>query len=248
MDLQGKAWLGIIDADSILYRIAASCEEESLETAKDTLRGFLWNNIYSPTRCNFYTFLLSGGETGRSEVAVTKPYKGQRNKEKPKHLKALRGYLMDEYKAYSIDDYEADDVVIAIYEKYRGHALLMGIDKDAKQLAGAHYNYVKQEFFIVSDRESQKFFSTQMIMGDSVDNIPGIPKVGAKGAEKLFEQNKEVPPAFLTWNLYKEKELDWDYYKEQYYLLRMQRDIIYPFEEHFVDLNSNEGLEEFDFE
>lgn len=245
MNLRGKAWLGIIDADSILYRVAAACEDESLETAQDSLRGFLWESVHKPTQCTKYIFCLSGGESGRSEKAFTKPYKGQRSKEKPKHLKALREYLTEEYKALTVGEYEADDVVIAIYEKYRGYALLMGIDKDAKQLAGAHYNYVKQEFFTISDRESQQYFFTQMLTGDSVDNIPGVPRVGAKGAEKLFAENPDVPPAKLVWEMYKDKGLDWDYYEEQYYLLRMQRDIVYPYEEHFVDFNK---AEEFDFE
>lgn len=245
--MKGKAWLGVIDADSILYRVATACQDEPLDVAEDTLRGFLWDSIYKPTKCKQYVFVLSGGETGRREVAVTKPYKGQRAKEKPKHLKSLREYLTEAYKAFSVDDYEADDVVIAIYEKYRGYATLMGIDKDAKQMAGSHYNYVKKEFFNVSDRQSQLHFFTQMITGDSVDNITGIPRVGAKGAETLFEDNPDIPPAKLVWDLYKEKGLDWDYYKEQYYLLRMQRDIIYPFEDHFVDLSKQlEGGFDFD--
>ena len=238
-DLKGKAWLGIIDADSILYRVAAACEDEDLETAQDTLRAFLYTNIYSPTQCKQYVFCLSGGESGRKEKATTKPYKGQRSKEKPKWLKPLREYLMDEYKAFAVGNLEADDVVIAIYEKYRGYALLMGIDKDAKQLAGAHYNYVKQQFEVITDRDSQRYFFTQMLTGDSVDNIPGVPKVGAKGAEKLFAENPDTPPAKLVWDLYKEKGLDWEYYEEQYYLLRMQRDVIYPFEEHFISLEFN---------
>jgi hypothetical protein len=235
-DLKGKAWLGIIDADSILYRVAAACEDEDIEKAKDSLRGFIYSSVYAPTLCQQYVFCLSGGESGRKEVAVTKPYKGQRSKDKPRHLKPLREYLTEEYKAFVVDNLEADDVVIAIYEKYRGYSLLMGIDKDAKQLAGAHYNYVKQTFDLISDRDSQRYFFTQMLTGDNVDNIPGVPRVGAKGAEKLFAENPDTPPAKLVWDLYKEKGLDWDYYQEQYYLLRMKRDIIYPFEEHFVDL------------
>jgi len=245
--MKGKAYLGIIDADSILYRIAVACETETLEVAKDTLRGFLWENVHKVTKCKKYAFVLSGGESGRREVAVTRPYKGQRTKDKPKHLKPLRGYLMDAYRAFVVGEYEADDVVIAMYEKYRGYAILMGIDKDAKQMAGAHYNYVKKEFFTISDRESQAFFFKQMLMGDAVDNIPGVSRVGEKGAEKLFADNPNIPPAELVWDLYKEKGLDWEYYKEQYYLLRMQRDIIYPFEEHFIDFN-DEMKEGFNFE
>jgi hypothetical protein len=250
MNLKGKAWLGVVDADSILYRVASMCEDEPYEKAEDTLRGFLWNHIYTPTRCQQYIFCLSGGESGRNEVAVTKPYKGQRSKEKPKHLKALRDYFMDDYKAVIVDDYEADDVVISIYEKYRGYAVLIGIDKDAKQMAGAHYNYHHNHecFFTVSDRESQKHFFTQMLTGDNVDNIPGLPRVGAKGAEKLFAENPDTPPAKLVWDLYKEKGFDYNYYNEQYYLLRMKRDITYPYEDHFVEFTSDMSTAEEEFD
>lgn len=238
MSLMKNKYLGIVDADSILYRVAIMCEEETIETAEDTLRGFLWNNIYKPTQCKQYAFLLSGGESVRDQVAKTKPYKGQRKKEKPKHLEALREYFMKEYKAFSVLLYEADDVVIALYEKYRGDAVLIGIDKDAKQMAGLHYNYHQnhEKFFTVTDEESQRYFFTQMLTGDNVDNIPGLPRVGAKGADKLFDDNPDVPPAKLVWDLYKEKGFEWDYYYEQYYLLRMQRDIIYPYEDKFVDM------------
>jgi len=231
-------YLGIVDADSILYRVSIMCEDETYEKAEDTLRAFLWNNIYKPTLCKQYAFCLSGGESGRNHVAITKPYKGQRTQEKPKHLKALRKYFTEAYKAFSVDEYEADDVVISLYEKYRGDAVLIGIDKDAKQMAGLHYNYHQnhEKFFTVSGKESQRYFFTQMLTGDNVDNIPGLPRVGIKGAEKLFEENPDVPPAKLVWDLYKEKGFDWDYYDEQYYLLRMQRDIIYPYEDHFVDM------------
>ena len=253
MDAKGKGYLGVVDADSILYRVAAMCEEESYEKAEDTLRAFLWNKIYKPTQCKKYVYCLSGGESGRNEVATTKPYKGQRTHEKPKHLKALRDYFKEAYKAFSVSLYEADDVVISIYEKYRGFAVLIGIDKDAKQMAGIHYNYhhSHEKFFKVSDRESQQYFFTQMLTGDSVDNIPGLPRVGAKGAEKLFAENPDTPPAELVWDMYKEKGFEWDYYYEQYYLLRMKRDIIYPFEDHFVDMKefvSEYGETEQEFE
>ena len=247
--MKGK-YLGIVDADSILYRVAAMCEAEPYEKAEDTLRAFLWNNIYKPTQCKQYAFCVSGGESGRDQVAKAKVYKGQRTQDKPRHLKAIRKYFVESYKAFSVDDYEADDVVIAMYEKYRGDAVLIGIDKDAKQMAGLHYNYHQnhEKFFTVSGKQSQKYFFTQMLTGDNVDNIPGLPKVGVKGAEKLFDENPDTPPAKLVWDLYKKKGFDYDYYKEQYYLLRMQRDIFYPFEEHFIDMKDfvQEPKQEFD--
>lgn len=241
-------YLGVVDADSILYRCAVTTENEPEGIAKYTLDKFIADNVIAPTGCQEYIFVFSGGESGRNEIAVTKPYKGKRTTERPKWLGMLKAYAMEQYKGLIIGEYEADDVVVAIFEQYKGDSLLCGIDKDAKQLSGAHYNYVKKEFFEISDTESQRFFFKQMLMGDTVDNIPGLPRIGEKKADTLFDENPDTPPARLVWNLYKEKGFDWEYYQEQFKLLRMQRDIAYPYEDHFIKFEEKVAEEEFKFD
>lgn len=232
--------IGVVDADSIVYRVAASCEEESLEDAKDTLRGFIYESVYANTMCNKYIFCFSGGESGRSEIAKTKPYKGQRSTQKPNHFKDLFSYAIEEYSGLVLEDYEADDLVISIVDQIGwNNCILLGIDKDAKQLQGNHYNYVKKEHFYVSETEASINFYTQMLTGDTVDNIPGLPKIGVKKAEKLFSENPEIPPYIKVRELYEERGFDADYFLEQFQLLRMKKDIYYDYYPHMISFEKS---------
>ena len=250
--MKGK-FLGIVDADSILYRVAATSEDDTLDEAINSLNGFIYNSILKPTKCKKYFFALSGGHSGRDEVAVTKPYKGQRTTEKPTHLADLKQYMIDNLNGVVFEDYEADDLVVALTHRYNPDCILLGIDKDAKQQIGYHYNYVKDEHFLVKAKDAQTHFFKQMLMGDTVDNITGLPQVGEKGVEKLFTGNPDTPPAYLTWKMYQDKGFGFEYYKEQWYLLHMKRDIIMDYESYFLDLeayfaDNYNPSEEFDFE
>lgn len=50
-----------------------------------------------------------------------------------------------------------------------------------------HYNYGKAEFTHTSPDEALKFLWVQVLMGDSTDNIVGIPGVGIKTAENWLK-------------------------------------------------------------
>lgn len=242
-------YLGIVDADSILYKVAYVTEEETEEEAFDTLRAVIYKTIYQPTRCEEYIFCFSGDDNFREDVAVTKPYKGNRvDKPKPKHLKALKKYAMAEYNGLILSGLEADDIVVAIHQKYAGTSVLIGIDKDAKQSVGHHYNFGKDIHFYVTPEQAEINLQTQMVTGDTVDNITGLPGYGPKKAEKLFNSSPETAPSRLVYDLYKELGYDEDYYLEQLTLLYMKRDIVYPFEEHFIKLAEKGGADEFTFD
>jgi hypothetical protein len=228
-----KAYLGIVDSDSILYKVAAMNEGEEVEQAKLALDSFIYTQIKVPTECDNYIFVLSGGRSNRDEIAVTKPYKGNRKKQKLEHMKALFDYLVDEYSALIIEPYEADDVVVSIHDRYGEDSVLIGIDKDNLQSVGWHFNYDKVEFQKIDKVTADFHFAMQMITGDAGDNIGGIPKVGAKSAPKYLYEPPYMPKVF---DLYMEKGLSVDYFTEQYKLLRMLKDIFYPYELFFIQL------------
>ncbi len=96
--------------------------------------------------------------------------------------------------------WEADDVIATITRQAEAAGMdvvLVSSDKDLRQLLSDHvrmYNCRKGEFF-----DSQKLKETwsirpdqvidfQSLVGDSVDNIPGVPLVGPKKAAALIEQ------------------------------------------------------------
>jgi 5'-3' exonuclease len=55
-------------------------------------------------------------------------------------------------------------------------------------IPGRHYNFVKNQHINISYEEGIKRFYMQLLTGDSTDNIPGLPKVGPKTAEKILNR------------------------------------------------------------
>jgi len=96
------------------------------------------------------------------------------------------------------EGYEADDVMATAAERLvtKDHSLvLVSRDKDLDQLVGERvvlYDPMKDETFDADAIRKQKGYppgkavEVQTLMGDSTDNIPGVPGVGPKTAARLI--------------------------------------------------------------
>ena len=99
----------------------------------------------------------------------------------------MRQYLVDYWGAEVVDGMETDDKCVIEQWKHRDRSTCLAhIDKDLDQCPGHHFNFVKKEFYYVNLEEANKKFWTQVLTGDTTDNIRGIPKVGPKTAEKIL--------------------------------------------------------------
>ncbi len=102
--------------------------------------------------------------------------------------------------AISYPAWEADDVIATIARRAVERGMEVRIvtsDKDCRQLIGPHvqlYNIRKNTYF---DAEALKkdwgvrpdqVVDFQALVGDSVDNVPGVPLIGPKKASALIEQ------------------------------------------------------------
>ena len=98
------------------------------------------------------------------------------------------------------ESFEADDVMATmarVVEELGGECILVTADKDCRQLITDRvkvYNIRKNEFI---DRVAlmedwgiapEQVVDFQALVGDAVDNVPGVPKVGPKTARQLIEQ------------------------------------------------------------
>jgi hypothetical protein len=143
-------------------------------------------------RPDMVTVLLSGPGNYREKLATLKPYKGNRDPEhKPFHYQAIRDYLTGEWGARVVSGHEADDEVsILSWEHWRAdepHGFVIAtIDKDLDQIPGWHYNYMKHVWYFQEELDARRFFWQQCLAGDPTDNIGGVWKVAATGAEKLL--------------------------------------------------------------
>ena len=135
-----------------------------------------------------YVVYLTGKGNFRNEIAKSHVYKGNRKSvQKPRHLQHARDYMHGKYEAIISQGEEADDL-IAIEATRLGHdACVASIDKDMLQIPCWHFNIVKGTYERVTPDGGMKFFYTQILTGDTADNIKGLFRVGPKKAEKILD-------------------------------------------------------------
>lgn len=189
--------IALIDGDLVVYRCAASAENESLDVAIERTESLL-DNILLKTNATGYRFFLTGSGSFRKEIYPE--YKANRTQPKPKWLQELRQYAIDKFGAeVTKDGLEADDLLAINQDKRGGGTVICSLDKDMLQVAGNHFQWeiqggpedkrwVKPDTFITQSKlEGLRLFYTQCLIGDSSDNIKGAPKVGKVKAPKMLE-------------------------------------------------------------
>ena len=97
-----------------------------------------------------------------------------------------------------VPGFEADDVLATLASQVTagdGRCILVTADKDCRQLLNDHvtiYNIRKDEMFGTEELKAtwgirpDQVVDFQSLVGDSVDNIPGVPLIGPKLAEQLL--------------------------------------------------------------
>lgn len=174
-----------VDGDTLAYRTAAVCETHFEGAAYPIINSTL-KEITAETGITKMRIYLSGSTNFRYQVGKTKPYKGNRaTMVKPQFLQSTRQYLIDNCNALVVDGFEADDAIAT--DMTVNGAIHCGVDKDILQIAGLHYNYVKKEWIEVSPEDAILTLYRQILMGDSSDNIPGLPRVGEKKAHDYIQ-------------------------------------------------------------
>lgn len=171
----------LIDGDILLYRVGFTTEDVSEDIAKVRMNSYI-DEILHNSFCSDYRIFLTGSGNFRKELYGD--YKANRKQEKPKHYQALKDYLIQYEKAELQEGQEADD---ALGINQTDTTIIASTDKDLNQIPGRHYNFVKDEHYEISEEEGLRFLYTQILTGDSTDNIKGIKGIGPKKAEKILE-------------------------------------------------------------
>jgi len=182
----------IIDADIISYRAAAGTEGKSpreTEEKVDLLMNYIvGETVVFPTDRNLECYLTGAGNF-RFDVAKTAPYKGNRKDvPKPSNLPEARGYLQHKWGAIISEGEEADDLIaMAATMGDPKSTVICSIDKDFLTVPCWMFNFVKNTWVYSTDADARKYFYTQILTGDSADNIKGIFRVGPVKAGKILE-------------------------------------------------------------
>lgn len=182
--------LAIFDADGIIFHRAYEFRDQlnliGVAAVKESIDDYI-TRILNVTEATHYIgfFGKEGEKNFRHSWATLKPYKDTRSSEawseyfKPK----VKKHFEDKWGFLSVGKLEADDAVIIAHHQFKkaGWDIIhVGEDKDMKQVGEfKRYNPKKKLFENVSHWDGRKFFWSQMIMGDSGDNINGIHGQGA---------------------------------------------------------------------
>jgi hypothetical protein len=181
-----------IDADYWVYSCGFAAEGEPLSHALRLIKNKIGEAI-EDTGADTHTLYIGGEGNFRNDIAVTKEYKGSRSARKPEYYNEIRQYMQEAHDAQLVNGMEADDKVsILLWEDYckasgvREECTLVisSPDKDLNNTPGWHHNPRTREVKWISANQAGRHFWYQMLEGDSVDNIPGLPDL--PDAERFF--------------------------------------------------------------
>ena len=155
-------------------------EPEPIETLHKQLDRTV-EDIVDGSWCSSYQLYLSGKSNFRYKVKnALLPYKANRSGgERPFHYDNSRQYLAEKYGAEFSVNMEADDILGLNQTE---DTMIGSLDKDLLVVPGKHYNWIKDEEVTVSTLEADRYFFSQLITGDTADNILGLFGQGPKGA------------------------------------------------------------------
>lgn len=188
----------LLDGDLFCYRSAASAENDDIGIAKHYVDKLLDNCLVDLNATEFQ-FYLTGSTNFRFQVYPE--YKLARaNVPKPKHLSALRDYVMERYSGIMSDGCEADDLmgIAQCAESATHRTIIVSLDKDMLMIPGQHYSWhieggpvdkrwVREaKLQDISPQQGIKWFYTQLLMGDTTDGIKGVKGIGKVGANRML--------------------------------------------------------------
>ncbi len=176
----------LIDSDIVLFRCAASAENELFDVAVRRTQDLMYR-IITTTDADDFEAYLTGSENFRYKLFPE--YKANRVKERPRHLEPLREYLITEWSAKTTCGYEADDALSLKATELTKNGtpfVVASIDKDLKQVPGRHYNFVTDQFEEVDEVQGLRNFYKGLLIGDTADNINGVMGIGKVKAERAI--------------------------------------------------------------
>ena len=204
--------MALLDSDVIAYRAAILTENASERDAIE-LAQRITDTWVNKADCDGYVECITQGTSFRRESWGL--YKGNRkDKVRPKHLSALYARMRDSNACYH-DGLEADDVIgiLGTHPKRDGWVVVT-IDKDLDQIAGAHFNPDKECAYEVSEDDADLYRWMQVLSGDSTDFYPGIPGVGQAKASRILEDVPLGQRGEIALAAYKSKDLTEEYFNQ----------------------------------
>ena len=127
----------LLDGDIYSFRSAAASEGDDLGIAIWRLEEMIENSLHE-IKADEFSIFLSGENNFRYRIYPE--YKANRTAPKPRHLKDLKNYLIEKYRAVVSDGCEADDL-LGVEQCKSDNTIICSLDKDLRQIPGNHYSF-----------------------------------------------------------------------------------------------------------
>ena len=144
-------------------------------------------------------------------------YKGTR-KSMPDELREQVPLIKDVLSSMNIpiltkEGYEADDIIGTIAKRYQSDDVFVSIisgDRDLLQLSDKHikiripktskgvttvHDYLPEDVISEYGVTPKEFIDVKALMGDTSDNVPGVPSIGEKTATKIIQEYHSIENA-----------------------------------------------------
>ena len=194
----------LIDADSLIfascYRKRENPDDELYYTEIEDSRAKFDEQFMSivnhlEDKYPIDKVLTFSGSKGNFRKLITTKYKANRKKQElPPLLDEMHQFVKDHYDSIWGYGVETDDMVARYWKQIsddigRDEVMIVSIDKDYKQFPCLMYNYhyKHKEILDISEEEAMYNFYSQMIEGDTADNVNYFKGKGKKFAEKHFK-------------------------------------------------------------
>lgn len=191
----------LIDADMLLYRIAAGLQEDTdwgddivsvtidMRAAKNVINHEM-QRLYE-TLGTAYHMLCFTDPNKNFRTDIFPGYKAGRGR-KPVGYRKLVEYTFSEYNCLCMPGLEADDIMgIMMTDKHASNGVIVSGDKDMLTIPGRHFQLHGAETWadvrVVGAQEAHYNHMMQTLTGDSTDGYPGCKGVGPKTAAKVFD-------------------------------------------------------------
>ena len=185
----------LIDADYIVYKCCAACETE-IDYGEDVI--FVTSNYSDAYKAvtrdisnitkqfgDFATPILFFSDSNNFRKKISPDYKGHRNRKKPCGYKRVIRDLRINYVVIVMKTLEADDAM-GIYATEHPGNIFVSPDKDMRQIPGKLYNLTDTTY--ITPEEGARWHLIQTLAGDQTDGYSGVPGIGVKRAETLFDK------------------------------------------------------------
>mgnify|MGYP000002759395 FL=1 len=182
--------IALVDGDVLLYQ--AIWGTEDVEEAKIRLDEVL-QAVVENTFCSDYLIAIGGLNNWREEFFTEYKRSASRlasKKNRAEHFEELKEWFCQHPNSVVAHGFEADDLIrIWALEAARDGDpyIVCTIDKDLDCIPGKHFKPGRDEYYEVDEESADTHYWRQILMGDAVDNIPGLSKVGPVKANKILE-------------------------------------------------------------